>query len=170
VADFTEFRPLVPVRSLIRSMARQDRPKSAIRDAVMDRVAIDGSLPDWLTPTRLTRIINQEVDRQDAVSKIEKMPKRQRTNLHSLVGCGRGETIQTRITLQWRDPTTQAMVFWGHTTTLQNQGRLMDIINAALAEAIADRIGRGYNTPTITSSMLSGDTRYRLEYVECVSR
>lgn len=116
----------------------------------------------------VARMVTQETTRQNVIGRIEQRDKRERTNLHALVGCGRGEVVQARITLHWADPDTGVGRTFGHTTTLQNRGRLMDILNAALREAADDAIGRGYQAPHITSSMIAGSTRYRLEYIECV--
>lgn len=170
MADLTEytFRPFF--RSRIRSAVRGRETDQQIRQSLLPWYNPDTNRYAGLAPSVITRMINQERGRHTIIRRLEQMDKRQRTNLHALVGCGRGEIVQTRITIQWRDPATGAIRHYGHTTTLATQGRLMDILNPALAEAITDATGRGYTPPAITSSMLSGDTRYRLEYIECVKR
>lgn len=168
MADLTEytFRPFF--RSRIRSAVRGRETDQQIRNSLLPWYNAETNRYAGLAPSVITRMINQERGRHTVIERIEKRDKRQRTNLHSLLGCGRGEIIQTRITIQWRDERTGTIRHFGHTTTLANQGRLMDILNPALAEAVSDAIGRGYTPPGITSSMLTGSTRYRIEYIECV--
>lgn len=168
VKDLAESGVRPALRSFIRQQVRQGRSVTEIRDALELRFGGDDGRIGRIAPTFVTRMIQQESRRQQIISRLERQDKTRRTNLHTIVGCGAGETIQTRITLHWHDPQTERDVVYGHTTTLRNQGRLMDILNPAIREAIMDAIGRGYTPPNITSSMLTGGTRYRIEYVECV--
>lgn len=168
MSDFTEtaYRPLI--RSRIRTMVRAGFSRGQIRDALENQFGTNDNRIGGLAPSNVTRMINQESNRQDVIDRINAKDKTKRTNLHSLIGCGKGETIQTRISVIWFDPAAGRERSFGHTTTLRNQGRLMDILNPAIREAVDEATGKGYVAPHITSSMLSGSTRYRIEYVECV--
>jgi hypothetical protein len=168
VADLTEvtFRP--NIRSFIRAGVRSSMTRDQILDGLEDRFLDENGTFRGVSRQAVNRMIGQETDRQGVIDRINRRDFRERTNLHSLVGCGAGETIQTRISLTWRDTETGVQRTYGHTTTLDNSGRFMDILNKALREAMDDARNRGYTPPHITSSMLAGSTRYRLEYVECV--
>lgn len=139
-----------------------------IREALEDEFGNNTNRIGGLAPSQVTRMINQENNRRDVIGKINAKDFRDRTNLHSLVGCAKGEVIQTRITISWFDEAAGRVRHFGHTTTLKGTGRMMDILNPALQEAVDDAIARGYAAPHITSGMRSGGTTYRLEYVECV--
>lgn len=165
-ADRGTFRPFI--RGFIRQGIRQGESPQSLIDQLRTDYEDERGYIGGIAPSSVQRIANQEARRQYVIDRIEAMDKRRRTNLHAIVGCGKGEIIQTRISIQWRDEQTGTIRHFGHTTTLANTGRLMDILNPALAEAVQTAIGRGYSPPGITSSMLTGSTRYRLEYVECV--
>lgn len=168
MASFKEvgFRPFI--RSRIRQGIRAGLSPAQIMTNLeadfQDAYGQIGGVPRGI----VSRMIGQESRRQGVIQRLENMPKGKRTNLHAIVGCGAGEVIQTNLSIFWKDPATGKIRQFNHTTTLANQGRLQDILNPAIAEAIADAVGRGYTVPSITSSMLSGSTRYRLNYVECV--
>lgn len=170
MANFTEytFRPFF--RSRIRARVRAGETPQQIRAGLDPWYNAETNRYGGLAPSTITRMINQESERQGVIDRLERMSKRRNTNLHSLLGCGRGEIIQARVTIQWVDESTGAIRHFGHTGTLANQGRLMDILNPFLADAVNDARRRGYNPVGITSSMLEGSTRYRLEYIECVSK
>lgn len=149
------------IRSRVRSGIRAGLGESAILSDV------EGAFPA-ATEGSIRRIISQEASRQDAVDRIMAKDFRRRTNIHAIVGCGRGEQVRARITVTWTDPETGDSRTYGHTTILQNQGVMSHILNSAIQEVIDDAIGRGYQPPRITSGMTGGRQYYRLEYVECV--
>lgn len=168
MADLTEFTFRPNIRSFIRAGVRSSMTRDQILGGLEDRFLSENGDFRGVSRSQVQRMIGQEMNRQSVIDRINRRDFRERTNLHSLVGCGAGETIQARITLNWRDEETGVHRQYGHTTTLGNSGRFMDILNAALREAMEDARSRGYTPPHITSSMLAGTTRYRLEYVECV--
>lgn len=150
---------------LLRSHVREGVRAGSTRDSILS--SAEERFPA-ATEGQITRMIRQEAARQDAVDRIMSRDLRRRTNMHAIVGCGAGETVRARITVTWTDPQTGVTRTYGHTTTLANQGRMMDILNPAIAEVLENARGHGYQPPHITSSMQSGSTRWRLEYVECV--
>lgn len=161
-------RPLI--RSRIRQGIRAGSHLYAIHAQLEAEFGNDNNRIGGLAPSVITRMLNQEANRQDVIDRIAARNKTERTNMHSLVGCGRGEIVQTRITISWFDEAAGRTRTFGHTTTLRNQGRIMDILNPAIREAVEEATNRGYTPPHITSSMIAGSTRYRIEYVECVGR
>lgn len=149
------------IRSRVRAGIRAGLGESAILSDV------EGAYPN-ATEGSIRRIISQETTRQSAVDRIMSKDFRRRTNLHSIVGCGKGEQVRARITVTWVDPATGESRTYGHTTILQNQGVMSHILNSAIQEVLDDATGRGYQPPRITSGMTGGHTFYRLEYVECI--
>lgn len=161
-----QFIPML--RSRARYGVRIGRSKSEIIDSILDEFPTIATGEAVTRPGTVTRIVNDEFRRQSVIDRIQAMDKRRRTNLHTLVGCGAGKTIRSRITITFPDPHTGEQKTFGHTTTLKNQGRLMDILNSAIQDVINVAGSRGYTLPQITSSMTGGKAFYRLEYVECV--
>lgn len=166
--DFTEptFRP--NIRSFIRAGIRAGWGRDQIREGLEDRFLSEDGTFRGVTANAVGRMITQEQNRQSSIDRLYRRPLTSRTNLHAIVGCGRGEVVQARISLTWPEAGTGRQRTYGYTTTLDNTGRVMDILNKALREAMEDARGRGYTPEHVTSSMLTGSTRYRLEYLECV--
>lgn len=149
------------VRSLIRRGVRAGLSDLQIRTEV------EASFPR-ATEGAVNRITSQERGRQTAVDKVMSRDFRKRTNLHAIVGCGAGEKVRGRITVEWEDPQTGHTRRYGQTLELKNQGVLGTILNEAIEGVLQDARGKGYQPPRITSGMRSGRETYRIEYLECV--
>lgn len=168
MADFTqeEFRPFI--RSRIRQWIRAGSSPGDIIADLQDR---HGGANGWIggiPPSEVQTMIGQETRRQSVIGVLQALPKRTPVNLHARLRCGRGQYVQSRITLQWYDERDDRIRTYGFTTTLANQGRLQDILNAALATGIGQAAEHKYEIPNITSSMTGGANRYNIEYIECV--
>lgn len=150
------------VRALVRGGVRE----GIGREATLDRVA--ESFPN-ANRSAVSRLFSVETNRQSYVDRIMSRDKRRNVDLRKVLQCPAGSTgIRVRITVHYTDETTGNHRQFGHTTTLQPRGRLADLLNPALAEAVVEAQGMGYQIPTVTSAMTSGGTHYRLEYAECV--
>src|SRR5690348_10742672 len=131
MADFTQHGFAPVIRSEIRADISSGMSTSDVYQAIATRWEDSSGYIGGLSPSAVRRMITQENARQTAVDRLEQMDKRRVTNLHALLGCGKGQVIQTRITIQWYDEQTGRTRTFGHTTTLGNQGRLMDLLNPA---------------------------------------
>lgn len=149
------------VRGMIRSGVRAGQSLATIEQNVQ------ASFPG-ITPGTISRIHSQESTRQAAVDRIMAKDFRRRTNLHAIVGCGKGESIRARIVVQWRDSQTGDTRRYGQTLELRKTGVLGSILNEAIGSVLQDATGRGYKPPQVYSSDRTGSTTYRIEYVECV--
>lgn len=150
------------VRNAIRGMIRSDMAPSDIAARVGDM------FPRTRAAT-ISRILATERSRQNTVDTITHADKRRTIDLGQLVNCPPGrDHVRMGISISFPDPATGIQRTWWDSHVVPARGRAADIINSALQATVDDLAERGYPAPNIRSSMTSGRTRYRIDYVECM--
>lgn len=149
------------VRGQIRDLVREGNSRTNVANTII------GRFPN-VNRNLLAKEITQEQQRQARVDAVMNLDKRRNVNLGQLLGCtGPNQTIEAGLVILFRDETTGKDVRFHQVVNLTKQGRAANIINDAIAQAVADAVGWGYQPPGITSASTTGTNRYRLDYVEC---
>jgi hypothetical protein len=156
-----------------RSLSADPMIRHAVRSGVRAGLSAAQILADVtsrfprVTEGTVTRMTQQEVGRQRAVDRVMGRDFRFRTSLHGIVGCGKGEKVRGAITIQWFDEQIGRIRTYGASATFKSTGTLGDILNDAIAQVVSGAVGNGYLAPEIRSSMRTGTTSYRIDYLEC---
>lgn len=150
------------VRGRVRKRVREGKTDSVISSEVRD---LWPRIPERV----IERRIEEERNRQAAVDVIMGADKRLRTDVAGLLGCPPGTgRVRMSITVFWTDPNTGIEKRFGNTVQVPGSGRLGDILNAGIREVITSAKNKGYDPGKITSANSAGNSRYRIEYVECI--
>lgn len=168
MANFHEvaFRPII--RSRIRALIRAGSSRQGILNELQDEFYNESGTYAGVTANQVGRMISQETRRQTNVDRVMAMAKSRVTNLHALLQCNAGQTIQAGVSLRFTDELTGIEKAFSFSGSLGNQGKLQDLLNPLLRAGVEEARGRGYTLQNITSSMTSGSLSYRINYLECV--
>lgn len=147
---------------LARSLLRQGWPTTSVLASVASE------FPSASTALIRDIVFREEI-RQEAVNDIMTANRGQFANIAELAGCdNRGMGVRVRIVLHYTDAVSGIPQERAHTVYMRGSGRLGNILDTAISEVVEVIRGLGYEVPSITSGMKSGETNYEIAYADCI--
>lgn len=150
------------LRGFVRALVREGIAPSTIRARTRAAFAHE-------TPRVIAATVREERQRQDIADAVMSADKRRSVDLGAFAGCPASATeVRIGVTISYVDPHTGAERTRSDSYITRRAGRLADLLNSVLGQAISSAGARGSPTPDVTSAMTSGRTSYVVDYVRCV--